>query len=621
MRTVWMICAAVLLITVFPAAGLSQEAQPANTGAPEATSNSAEQLLAEEVERRREAEHAAALAEAKAAVIDAGNSRLENWIGLYGLLIAVIAAVAGFFTWRSAANAARNEVQDIRDQIDNLRKSAETTAGDIERMRDETDVHARNVKALSENLQVAIDAPPGTEPATEPTEEELQSLEEVVAETREKAPGALTADDFRLLLFDAAEREDWDDYVRLAQGMAYLHGSDAADRAFSLFAKAYGNARLGNLEQAVLQFEEYLERCADDDPNTKAMAFFNSGLALTKQAEAKSEAGDDEEAGRLWALAGEKYAAALEVKPDKHEALNNWGSALDDQAEAKSAAGDSEGADRLWALAGEKYAAALEVKPDFHDSLNNWAVTLDKLAKTRSTAGDSEGADRLWTLAGEKYAAALDVKPDFHDSFNNWGNALTDQAEAKSAAGDGEGADRLWALAGEKYAAALNVKPDKYEALSNWGIALANQADAKSAAGDGEGADRLWALAIEKYSAALDVKPDKYDALNNSAIVSIHQAQTKTGRVRTRLLNRARKLCEQANDIQPGSGSYDLACIAALKGDAEKCAHWLRDSKAHDMNFPGCDHIAADKDFDAVRDSEAFRQAMVDIGCAEAEID
>ena len=50
---------------------------------------------------------------------------------------------------------------------------------------------------------------------------------------------------------------------------------------------------------------------------------------------------------------------------DDHEALNNWGNALSDQAKTKS---DDE-ADRLFALAGEKYEQALAIKPDMHTYL------------------------------------------------------------------------------------------------------------------------------------------------------------------------------------------------------------------------------------------------------------
>ncbi|HVA00623.1 MAG TPA: SIR2 family protein [Terriglobia bacterium] len=128
-------------------------------------------------------------------------------------------------------------------------------------------------------------------------------------------------------------------------------------------------------------------------------AYVMQGRSLSDQA--KTKAG--EEADRLFALAGEKYAAALAVKPDKHEALYNWGSAL--LAQAKTKAGEE--ADRLFALAGEKYAAALAVKPDKHEALYNWGNALSAQAKTKA----GEEADRLFALAREKFDRSEEIRP------------------------------------------------------------------------------------------------------------------------------------------------------------------------------------------------------------------
>ena len=47
-------------------------------------------------------------------------------------------------------------------------------------------------------------------------------------------------------------------------------------------------------------------------------------LALSDQAKMKTGV----EADELFKQAGQKYAAALEIKPDSHKALNNWGTTL-----------------------------------------------------------------------------------------------------------------------------------------------------------------------------------------------------------------------------------------------------------------------------------------------------
>ncbi len=249
--------------------------------------------------------------------------------------------------------------------------------------------------------------------------------------------------------------------------------------------------------------------------DTIAWAYQGQGNALADQATTKT----GEEADKLFTLAGEKYAAALEIKPDKHEALYNWGTALADQAKTKT----GEEADKLFTLAGEKYAAALEIKPDKHEALLNWGNALCSIARTKK----GEEADKLFTLAGEKYAAALVIKPDKHEALLYWGNALYSRATTKT----GEEADKLFTLAGEKYAAALVIKPDMHDALYAWGFALAEQARTKK----GEEADKLFTLAGEKYAATLVIKPDMHYALYAWSFALADQAKTKTGESASKL--------------------------------------------------------------------------------------
>lgn len=63
-----------------------------------------------------------------------------------------------------------------------------------------------------------------------------------------------------------------------------------------------------------------------------AWAHVMQGNILGEQAGTKT----GPEADRLWTLAGEKYAAALAIKPHFHEAYNSWAGALLTQAEGKS---------------------------------------------------------------------------------------------------------------------------------------------------------------------------------------------------------------------------------------------------------------------------------------------
>nr|WP_281501146.1 SIR2 family protein [Erythrobacter sp. F6033] len=328
----------------------------------------------------------------------------------------------------------------------------------------------------------------------------------------------------------------------------------------------------------------------------KHEAFNNWGAALLEQANTKKGG----EADALFAQAGEKFAAALEIKPDQHVAPNNWGTALSDQAKTKQ--GDE--ADALFARAAEKFAVALEIKPDKHEAFNNWGSALSDQAKTKQ--GDE--ADALFAQAGEKFAAALEIKPDKHEAFNNWGAALLEQANTKK----GGEANTLFAQAAEKFAAALEIKPDNHEALSNWGNALSDQAKTKQ----GSEADALFAQAAEKFAAALEIKPDQHEALSNWGTALLDQAKTKQGGEADMLFAQAGEKFAAAEELLPGSSLYNQACLASLMGEPATASELVEQSFSLAVDWPGCEHVCSDPDFAKIRTTPEFKAAMKRCGCS-----
>ena len=262
-------------------------------------------------------------------------------------------------------------------------------------------------------------------------------------------------------------------------------------------------------------------------------ALNNWGNALMAQARTKHGASAD----RLLEVAGQRFAEALKIKPDKPGALTNWGNALSDQAQSRK----GEAADRLVEAACRKFAEALRIKPDFHEALNNWGIALSEQAKTKKGGA----ADRLFEAAGQKFSEALTIKPDLHEALNNWGNALIAQARTKQ----GESADRLVEAACQKYAEALKIKSDHSGALYNWGNALSALAKTKR----GDSADRLFEAVREKYAAALKIKPDYHEALRNWGIALSEQAITKQGEPADRLFEVAYQKFSEALKIKPDS--------------------------------------------------------------------
>lgn len=185
----------------------------------------------------------------------------------------------------------------------------------------------------------------------------------------------------------------------------------------------------------------------DEDREMAYWSFVGWGDALADRARRAS----GEKALQLFTQAGERYAAALRIKPDHHEALYNWGNALTSQARREDR---KEEASRLFAEAKEKYAASLAIKPDKHEALNNWGNVLGDEAKRTADKGE---ASRLFAEAEEKYAASLAILPKKHNALDNWGSLLMEQAKRVG----GEEASRLFASAAEKLGLAKKIDPTR----------------------------------------------------------------------------------------------------------------------------------------------------------------
>jgi tetratricopeptide (TPR) repeat protein len=194
-----------------------------------------------------------------------------------------------------------------------------------------------------------------------------------------------------------------------------------------------------------------------------------------------------------------KYAAALKLKPNLHEALNNWGNALQELAKIKTD-------EALFRDSFVKYEAALEFKPDKEEALYNWGLALQILAKIKND-------EDLFRNSFEKFEAALRIKPDFHEALIIWGNALSDLAEIRND-------KNMFQESFAKYEAALKIKPEDHGALNNWGTALQVLAKIKAD-------EQLYSEAFEKFDAALKINPDFHTALGNWGNALLGLAQLK----------------------------------------------------------------------------------------------
>ena len=94
------------------------------------------------------------------------------------------------------------------------------------------------------------------------------------------------------------------------------------------------------------------------------------------------------------------------INADDSDTLIRWADVLDQRARTKS----GKEADRLWALAGEKWEAALSVVPDDHRAFYNWSLALTAQAGTKS----QKEARQLLKLANQKLSAAQSLAPELY---------------------------------------------------------------------------------------------------------------------------------------------------------------------------------------------------------------
>jgi hypothetical protein len=102
---------------------------------------------------------------------------------------------------------------------------------------------------------------------------------------------------------------------------------------------------------------------------------------------------------------------------------------------------------------------------------------------------------------------------------------------------------------------------------------------------------------------------DDHDSLNNWGTALFEQAKTKTGTEVDSLLSQAEEKLLDAESLVTGSGAYDLACVAALRGRREACRQWLERSKAAGR-LPSRQYLVGDDDRRCVRDERWLAELL-----------
>lgn len=196
------------------------------------------------------------------------------------------------------------------------------------------------------------------------------------------------------------------------------------------------------------------EDMSDEERELIAWRLITEGNALLEEAKTL----DSKACSAKFAEAYKKYAAALAIKPDLHEALYNWGTALSEEAKAL----DGEVRFAKFAAASSKFASAFAIDPDHQDTLYNWGLCLSFKADTLS--GDARSAK--FAAASKKYAAAHAIEPGDFEALNNWAHALWEEAKGLN----GQARDEKVGEAREK---AFKAKEIKGKPLYNYACMLA----------------------------------------------------------------------------------------------------------------------------------------------------
>ena len=278
----------------------------------------------------------------------------------------------------------------------------------------------------------------------------------------------------------------------------------------------------------------------------------------------------------------QKLLEIQELLEEKHQTLNRRADLFLKQGNLLTAA-------QAYKEAIAAYDQALAIKPDYHEALNNKGLALSALGRKEDAIA--------------AYDQALAIKPDLHEALYAKGNAL-------SALGRKE--DAIAA-----YDQALAIKPDYHEALSNKGLAL-------YALGRNE-------AAIAAYDQALAIKPDKHEALNNKGLALYalgrkedaiaaydqalaikpdkHEALYAKGAALYALGRNEGAIAayDQALAIKPDyhEALYNKACWYGLQGNVEQAIESLQ--RAIELDSKYRELAKTDKDFDAIRDNDAFR--------------
>jgi hypothetical protein len=336
--------------------------------------------------------------------LERDRKSVDWWLAAVASMLTVITIlVAGVGIWmqRSQKEAVKNQTEAFNAKFKEVEQQLKVANKSVENIK----THEKKAEQAAIILTKATQNLQNIKPETSTDASEKANNQEKTQANAQivlKSDNASDEDKLRALALKAYEEKNKKYALLLWQALLEKLPTDA-QAAFFIAYLAHDEldeARSQDPDawQKVIQAYELADKSdANQNPNERNIWIFNNwGYALNQQAQALSSS-QPEQAQALWAKAGEQYALALRIKPNKHEAANNWGTALSNQAQALSSS-QPEQAQALWAKAGEQYALALRIKPDAHEAAYNWITNL--LSQYQSLKGvDASQAQAYLTQA------------------------------------------------------------------------------------------------------------------------------------------------------------------------------------------------------------------------------
>ncbi len=272
-------------------------------------------------------------------------------------------------------------------------------------------------------------------------------------------------------------------------------------------------------------------------------------------------------------------------------------------------AGGTEPARKRFEQAFAKYARAVEIEPNMHEAWNNWGNTLGELARREWDAGETEPARKRFEQAFAKYARAVEIEPNMHEAWNNWGNTLAELARREWDAGGTEPARKRFEQAFDKYARAVEIEPNKHEAWNNWGTDLAELARREWDAGETEPARKRFEQAFAKLDQAVVHAPKT--AKNHATAAYLREiaaSRAATGDWARRLRREAAEHWKQAETLSANVALFWRAVAAAQTGRTEDAIEFLR--KAVEKDPKAAEAARRESLFRPLRDAPRFRELL-----------